>query len=106
MADDLSIFRVPPPSPDAIEGKKPASPSSHHSAEKGPSFQDTLKKTLGNLSEEADQIAKSPAPSFANMQKAMDAATTAFHDTMQAHQMMQQITPNMDNTKDSSGKES
>ncbi len=95
MTDDLSPLHIPPRAPESVDTAKPAASPHPKTEVDQPTFQETLKQTLGSLSREADQIANGPTPSFEDVPQAMEAAKNAFQDTMQAHQMMQQLVSNM-----------
>ena len=55
----------------------------------GANFQDQLMQALGQINQEADQVAQASSSSYENVEQAMNQAQTAFSDTMQANQMMQ-----------------
>ncbi|MDX9753123.1 MAG: hypothetical protein RBU29_04130 [bacterium] len=82
---------IPPPNIGAIEPSKKPDSAPPAQAEGSVSFQETLKKTLGQIKQEADQVAEAAPPSYEEMDQVMNAAKNAFADTMQAHQMMQMI---------------
>lgn len=90
---DLFSIPIPPQNSGAIETVKRSPETSPsvlpHAGE--PSFKETLMKTLGNLQQEAEQVSKAAPPSYEEMDKVMKAAQNAYTDTMQAHQLMQQL---------------
>jgi len=88
---DLSPLQILPRDIGSIDGLKPESAPRAPSSERSPEFQEILRRTLGNVSRDADQVEQAVSPSFAEMQKAMETAKTAFADTMQAHQLMQNL---------------
>lgn len=70
-------------------------------------FQNELMRALGQINQEAEQVADASSSNYENVQNAMDAAKTAFTDTMQAHQMMQHFIQNSiqpQNNPESDGK--
>ena len=56
-----------------------------------PSFKETLMKTLGQIQQDTEQVSQASPPSYEEMDQVMKVAQTAFTDTMQAHQLMQQL---------------
>ncbi|RJP19896.1 MAG: hypothetical protein C4527_26220 [Candidatus Omnitrophota bacterium] len=98
MTDDISIFRIPPSATDAIDGKPSMTPARSKPTAGGPNFQETLARTLGDLSEETDQIAQGTAPSFSEVDKAMDTAKHLYQTSLQAHYIMQELIHGLDET--------
>jgi hypothetical protein len=87
---DFNPIQIPPHSigpvdPTSGQGAKPKQ------AEGSPGFQDILKEQLGEISRETDQVANVSNPTFEDMAKVMSAAKSVFDDTMNAHQLMQQM---------------
>lgn len=72
-----------------IEPGKPEASPAQPVFEQGANFQDRLMQTLGQINQEADQVAQASSSSYENVEQAMNKAQTAFSDTMQANQMMQ-----------------
>jgi hypothetical protein len=90
---DFSSLPIPPRNIGAIEPTQKTPDSSPQSGQpvQGASFKETLMKQLEHIRKEADQVADAQPPNYEDMDKAMHAAKTAYTDTMNAHQMMQQL---------------
>lgn len=90
---DFQFIPIPPRDLPRIEpaGQPVGTPIQPDKAPQGPDFKDSLRQALGNMTQQAEEVSQAPAPSYEEMQKAMDAATHAFQDTMQAHFLMQKL---------------
>lgn len=100
---DLNPLHIPPHNIGPVDpatgpGAKPKP------AEASPGFQDILKEQLGEISRETDQVANESNATFEDMAKVMSAAKNVFNDTLNAHQLMQQMIDNL--PEDSSTQES
>lgn len=87
---DFNPINIPP------QGIGPVDPSSGQKpspkqAEGTPGFQDILKQQLGELSRETDEVASASNPTFEDMAEVMNNAKNVFEDTMQTHQLLQQM---------------
>jgi hypothetical protein len=72
-----------------VESGKPDAARVQPTGAQGVDFENHLMQALGQISQEADQVAEASSSSYENVQDAMDQAKNAFSDTMQTHQMMQ-----------------
>lgn len=91
---DLNPLNIPPQNIGPVDpatgpGAKPKP------AEASPGFQDILKEQLGEISRETDQVANESNATFEDMAKVMSAAKNVFNDTLNAHQLMQQMIDNL-----------
>ncbi len=66
-------------------------------------FQNQLVQAMGQVSADADLVANAASSNYENVEQAMGIAKNVFADTMQVHQMMQELIH--PNTNDDSEKE-
>ena len=88
---DITPLNLPPRDLGPIEGLKPVASPAAQPTEKALDFQEILLKTLGNVSRDTDRLEKASTPSYEEMPRAMEDAKNAFAETMQAHQLMQNL---------------
>jgi hypothetical protein len=89
---DFSSVPIPPQNIGGIEPSKNKPDSAQKPAQPGQdSFKETLMKQLDQIKADTDQMANATPPSYEEMDQAMNAAKNAFSDTMQAHNLMQQL---------------
>ncbi|MBN2327510.1 MAG: hypothetical protein JXR73_10185 [Candidatus Omnitrophica bacterium] len=94
MMADINSINPFPQGIGPVEQDKTEKTSSPQSQTQNINFQSELMRALGQINQEADQVADASSSNYENVQNAMDAAKTAFTDTMQAHQMMQHFIQN------------
>lgn len=85
---DINLINFPK-TVGSIESGKTDSTRIQTTGDQGVDFENHLMQALGQISQEADQVAEASSSSYENVQDAMNQAKNAFSDTMQAHQMMQ-----------------
>ncbi|MEW6237683.1 MAG: hypothetical protein AB1656_20045 [Candidatus Omnitrophota bacterium] len=89
---DLSSFSIPPRDVSALEGTKPgAAASKAKPMPEGVSFQDELIQAAKRIGENAEKGTQTSPSNVKDVDQAMNWAKNAFDDTMQAHQLMQNL---------------
>lgn len=84
---DINPIHIPPVGP---PGESKAGRSAPAGGGGPADFKETLKKTLGEVSSEAERVAQTP-PGVHEVDQAMSTAKNLFAETMQAHQMMRHL---------------
>ncbi len=98
---DFNSIPIPPRGIESIDtGKLDGIQPKQNQPQSG-DFQNQLLQALGQISADADQVANAASSNYENVEQAMGIAKNVFADTMQMHQMMQElIHPNANDDSD------
>jgi len=93
---DFSSIPIPPRNIGGIDPAQKKQDSTQKApGTDAPSFQDSLKQALGNMSEQAKEVSNTQ-PSYEDANKAMEAAKNAYNDSLHAQQLMQSLMNKID----------
>lgn len=94
--NDFNQFFLPPK---GVENLDPAQPRPNQAPKQEDAgvFQEQLRKALGSIQQDVNQVANSAPANLEDMQKAMEAAQNAYSGTMHAHDLMQSLLSGIQN---------
>ena len=100
---DLNSIPIPPRGIESINtGNQDAIQSQQNQPTSG-DFQNQLMQAMGQINADTNQVANAASSNYENVEQAMGIAKNVFADTMQVHQMMQELI--QPNTNDDSNED-